>query len=236
MVDSLALITGANGGIGLEIVKKFNEKGVETIGVDLFTGSNIYGEYIAGDVSDLECVKLIFSRVLELNPKRLILANVAGITLPDENSIKAWDKTIKSNLFTPFILIEEFIKVIKQLNISGSIVNITSLAAHVGFPSNPSYAASKGGLSAMTKSYANILGSLNVTVNAVVPGYIETSFNSKSIKDKKAYEKRKSRTILNKWGKPRHIADAVYFITSQEATYITGQDLVVDGGWLAKGL
>jgi gluconate 5-dehydrogenase len=119
---------------------------------------------------------------------------------------------------------------------SGSIVNITSLAAELGFPDNPAYVAFKGALKQLTKSAAYDLSKFNIRVNSVGPGYIKTNMTAKSWDDKKMKKERSDRTMLGRWGKSEDLIGTVIFLSSDASSYITGQDFYVDGGWTAKGL
>jgi NAD(P)-dependent dehydrogenase (short-subunit alcohol dehydrogenase family) len=164
------------------------------------------------------------------------LINCAGITLPNDLSIGAWEKTLAVNLTAPFIWMTRAAEYFELEKISGSIVSITSLSAELAFPGNPAYSASKGGLRQLTKSFAHRLGRLGICCNNVAPGYIETNFNSKSIHDEKRYTTRAQHSLLQRWGKPREIADMVRFLCSENSRFISGQDLFVDGGWSSQGL
>ena len=118
----------------------------------------------------------------------------------------------------------------------GSIINITSIGAELGFPNNPAYIAAKGALKQLTRSLALDLGSFGIRVNNIGPGYFRTDMTKGSWNDPQLEEDRIRRTILGRWGEPDDLAGAVIFLASEASRYITGQDLYVDGGWLAKGL
>ena len=118
----------------------------------------------------------------------------------------------------------------------GSIINITSLASMMGMPGNPGYVASKGGLGMLTKGLAIDLARDNIRVNNIIPGYILTDMTSKSYSDQKLKKLRDQRMIKNRWGQPKDLAGAVILLASDASDYITGTDIIVDGGWSAKGL
>jgi gluconate 5-dehydrogenase len=120
--------------------------------------------------------------------------------------------------------------------LSGSTFNITSIGAELGFPNNPAYVAAKGALKQLTKSMAFDLGSFGVRVNNLGPGYFRTDMANLSYNDPEKREARASRTLLGRWGEPEDLAGAVIFLASDASRYMTGQDLYIDGGWLAKGL
>ena len=118
----------------------------------------------------------------------------------------------------------------------GSIINITSIAAEVGFPDNPAYQAAKGALKHLTRSLAVDLGSSGVRVNNIGPGYFKTDMTKGSWSDPEKREERSNRTLLGRWGVPEDLAGVVVFLASEASSYVTGQNIYVDGGWLAKGL
>lgn len=165
------------------------------------------------------------------------LVNNAGITKSShftEYKKVDWDITIYVNLTSVFLLSQMIVK--NYASKSGSIVNITSLAAEQGFPNNPAYVASKGGLKMLTKQMAYDLAKFNYRVNAVGPGYIKTEMTKISYNDSKLNRNRLDRMLLDRWGESTDIANTVIFLLSEKSSYVTGQDFYVDGGWLAKGL
>jgi NAD(P)-dependent dehydrogenase (short-subunit alcohol dehydrogenase family) len=230
----LAVITGSAGDIGLAICSSLNKDGFLTLGIDLEASS--CDENLAGDVRELSVISAAVNVVNIMQPSFLVLVNNAGLTVPNDNSLEAWDETIGINLSAPYFWMSEFSKYFEENNVIGSIINITSLAAELAFPNNPAYMASKGGLKQLTKAFALKLGPIGVTCNNVGPGYIKTKFNSGSLSDPEAYLKRSERSMLNRWGQASEVADAVSFLASDKARFITGQDIYVDGGWLAQGL
>jgi NAD(P)-dependent dehydrogenase (short-subunit alcohol dehydrogenase family) len=173
----------------------------------------------------------------------LSLVNNAGITLPKRRingrewikySASDWHKTIQINLTAPFQLIE---LLSPQLITKGrSVVNITSLASHAGFPGNPAYIAAKSGLLGLTRAYAYDFGPYGVKVNSVSPGYIQTSMTQGSFRDREKRENIQHHTSLDRWGHPDDVANCVQFLISDASNYITGTDVRVDGGWLSHGL
>jgi NAD(P)-dependent dehydrogenase (short-subunit alcohol dehydrogenase family) len=118
----------------------------------------------------------------------------------------------------------------------GSIINITGLSAERGFAGNPSYQISKAGLKQLTKVLACDWGHKNIRINNVCPGYIKTSMTIKSYKNPKIKKIRDKRMILKRWGKPKDLVGPCIFLSSESSSYITGSDIFVDGGWLAKGM
>ena len=116
----------------------------------------------------------------------------------------------------------------------GSIINITSLNAELAFPDNPAYVAFKGGLKQLTKSLALDLGKYNIRVNNLGPGYIRTNMTKKGWANNR--KKIEEKTILGRWGEPKDLVGTIIFLLSNASSYITGQDIYVDGGYLVNGL
>ena len=119
---------------------------------------------------------------------------------------------------------------------SGSIINITSINAELGFPRNPSYVASKGGLKMLGKALAKDWGKYGIRVNNLGPGYIKTEMSSKTFSNKKLREQRAMHTMLGRWGEKDDLVGPCVFLASDASKYVTGQDLYVDGGWIANSI
>jgi gluconate 5-dehydrogenase len=205
----MVIVTGSTGGIGSVIAKAF---GGDVFGIDRHNC----------DLRDENSIRSVLKDVS--NVKTLI--NCAGV------SNGSWDETLDVNLTAPYVIST---LVAKKMPWGGSIINITSLNAHLGFPGNPGYVASKAGLLGLTRALA-VDFAPRIRVNAVCPGYIHTGMTEKSYWNPTEFQKRNDRTMLGRWGDPDDIVGAVKFLASYEARYITGQEIVVDGGWLAKGL
>ena len=114
----------------------------------------------------------------------------------------------------------------------GSIINITSINAELGFPRSPAYNASKGGLKMLGKAFAKDWSKYGIRVNNVGPGYFRTDMTSKRFKNKKYRSERENQTLLGRWGEPDDLIGPCIFLVSDASRYITGQDLYVDGGWI----
>jgi NAD(P)-dependent dehydrogenase (short-subunit alcohol dehydrogenase family) len=238
MKKKVAIVTGSEGEIGRSVCHKLVAGGFRVIGIDVqdCVDEKFYALYLQGSVIDPILATRCFEFLLDLSPGYLALINAAAITLPNDQTLEAWDATIATNLTAPFIWMSKAADFFEKQKIDGSIVSITSLTAEFAFPNNPAYAASKGGLRQLTKSFAHRLGELGITCNNVAPGYIETKFNSQSLRDQKRYLTRAQHSLLQRWGKPAEVADLVQFLCSENSRFITGQDVFVDGGWSAQGL
>jgi NAD(P)-dependent dehydrogenase (short-subunit alcohol dehydrogenase family) len=240
------LISGAGGSIGTEIVFKFLEAGAHCLCLDknlknlkkIKSKKNFFNKITFLEI-DFEKKNFIknFLKKMKKNIKIDILINNAGFSSSKnflKYSLADWKKTLEINLTSPFILSQ---LVSRKFMISGgSIINITSLAAEQGFPDNVAYVASKGGLKQLTKAMAIDLADKNIRVNSIGPGYVRTKMTEKSWLNKKKKKNRSDRIILNRWAKPKDIANVCLFLGSNLADYINGQEIYVDGGWLSKGL
>ena len=231
------LITGATGGIGGSLVKKF----LSLEGTVLATGTNIEKleklknefpqiDILKFDISNhSEIEKFIESVSSKLNGLNIIVNN-AGITM-DNLSLRMkneeWQKVIDINLSSTFYLCKYAIKKMLK-NKYGRVVNITSIVGHTGNLGQSNYAASKAGIIAMSKSLAIEYAKKNITVNCVSPGFIQSQMTDKIDENFKAILT--ARIPMNKLGTGDDVSNTVAFISSDEASYITGETIHVNGG------
>ena len=239
----VAMVTGAGQGNGLAIANTLKCAGALVLSIDKRFPKSVENQIelhhrLTSDLVNPNCLSEISNFLIQLNIKEVdILVNNAGITVPNElpsYCLQDWQKTIDLNLTLPFRLTQHVVSNCMGENLS--IINIASLASEFGFPDNPAYIASKGGLVALTKSLAFDLGEKKVRVNAVSPGYIKTAMTEKSWNDQELRQARTDRAVLGRWGEPSDIANAVLFLASDLSSFITGQNIFVDGGWSIKGL
>lgn len=232
-----AVVTGGSRGIGRAIACGLREAGARVL--SLARTAIADGEFAHGichrvcDVVDLTAFEMAVAEFLAGETLH-VLVNAAGITRPG-GSLADFDETIAVNLRAPY---RTSIAAASRMGnwADGSIINVTSLAAWRGFPNNPAYAAAKGGLSQITRALAYDLGAKGIRVNNLVPGYIMTDMTFGSWSDPTTQSERQRHTMLGRWGRPEDLVGAAVFLSSRASGYITGQDIIVDGGWLAKGL
>jgi len=224
-----AVVTGASRGLGRAIAEALlraeatvilvgsNERRLEET-TQSFVNEKLKAFSFRCDLADPLQINELVDYVTQQHRRIDVLVNNAGVTLPNEL------------LDYP----DESWRMVDQG--SGSIINITSISAERGFPNNPAYVAAKGALKQLTKSMSVDLGPFGIRVNNLGPGYFKTDMNQASWNDPKLREERSSHTLLGRWGDPGDLAGAIIFLASAASRYVTGQDLYVDGGWLAKGL
>lgn len=236
---SACIVTGAATGNGLAIARRLRERGNYVIGVDRSPiADGLVDCALGGDVLDESIAAAAFAEALAHGEGEIYLINNAGITQPGYPQPDAiWESTIEVNLTAPFRWSRYFAGLAMEGKIrKGGIVFIGSLATQLGFPKNPAYQASKAGALGLTRSFAYDLGSLGIRVNCVSPGYIHTAMTDRSFRDPELNLARRRHTLLDRWGQPDDVANAVAFLCDAASSYITGVNLPVDGGWMVCGL
>jgi 3-oxoacyl-[acyl-carrier protein] reductase len=239
--NQIAVVTGAGRGIGRAIALKFASEGADVVCVSRTAENSekVAGEVralgrkawaLAVDVSDTVAVSAAAEQILKDCGKVDILINNAGVTrdgLLMRMSDADWDAVLNTNLKGAFLFTKAFTRAfVKQR--SGRIINVASIIGLIGNAGQANYAASKAGLIGFTQSIAKELGSRNITVNALAPGFIETDMTAALSAELKAELLKK--IPLNSLGQPEDIANAALFLATPGARYITGQVLTVDGG------
>jgi gluconate 5-dehydrogenase len=232
------IITGSTGSIGSVLVKSFRDDGIKVIGVDREKDTPVDEFYFHCDFNERAAVEQTIKAIIQKHEKIDGLINCAGISLSsnDPYDIRLLEQSINVNLIAPFILSSKLINYNIGHKLPLSIVNITSLGSLMGFPGNPSYQVAKAGLAQLTKSMAVDFSKSQIRINNLVPGYVESKMTNQSFSDPLQFEERRSRTAIGRWGKPEDLVGAAKFLISEGSLYVTGADLVVDGGWTIKGI
>lgn len=243
--DLVVIVTGAARGNGKAIAEGFVHSGSKVYFVDVadeldMTVTNLNSDKAVAvycDLKDETALASMINRIDQENGGINVLVNNAGISLSGEDPYadSLWDETLQVNLKAAFLMSKMVCQIMSR-NEGGSVINITSLGASMGFPDNPSYQASKGALRQLTRAMARDWGKFNIRFNNVCPGYIRTQMTTKSYNEPSLRLKRSERMILQRWGEPDDLVGACIFLASQASSYITGTDIVVDGGWMANGL
>lgn len=233
MTNRTALVTGASRGIGLACARALAQAGAkvvlaarDTARLEAAAQEIPNASWVELDLANPDSIKTAFSKAGKID----ILVNNAAIT-KDGLALRMkkddWDAVIATNLTGAFFAIQHALQAMLKER-WGRIINISSIVAQSGNPGQANYVASKAGLIGLTKSLAQEVGSRNITVNAVTPGFIDTDMTAG------LPEERKSAMLaqipLRRFGKPEDVAAAVRFLASDEAAYITGHVLAVNGG------
>ena len=234
MSEEVVFISGASRGIGTAIAEHFANKGYKVIGTSrtnfTFNSNNKNLIPISLDITNRDSVNECTNFLKENNLTPSILINNAGITsdqlflrMKDED----WDNVLATNLTGTFNLTKALIKGMIK-NRHGRIINISSVSGLMGNAGQVNYSSAKAGISGFTKSLAKEVGSRGITVNSIAPGFIETDMTSYLNEDDK--QKLIQNIPLNRLGCVNDIAELAIFLASEDASYITGQTISVDGG------
>ncbi|VAW20044.1 3-oxoacyl-[acyl-carrier protein] reductase [hydrothermal vent metagenome] len=240
--EKVVLVTGSTQGIGKEIAVSFAKEGAVVVilgrNEDLarqnkeeLIDQGLKAEYFACDVTNQKNVQEIVNKVLDKYKTIDILINNAGITKDNlllRMSESDWDEVMNVNLKGLFNCTKVVTKVMLKAR-KGRIVNVSSVIGIIGNVGQANYAASKAGIIGFTKSISQEIASRSITVNAVAPGFIETSMTNQL--SEKAKEEIIKKIPLGKIGTAKNVADACLFLSSDEASYITGQTIIIDGGY-----
>lgn len=252
----VAVVTGGARGIGAATVKTFAEHGYAVASLDILADE---GEQVCAqvrkaggeaafhlcDVSNEEQVSQVIQQVINLYNRIDALLNNAGIVLVkpfDEISFQEYQRTFDVNVGGIFLLTKYVLPVMKRQH-HGAIVNMASVSGHVGQIDHVMYGATKGAIIAMTRALAWEVAPYNIRVNSISPGSVDTPMLRSDI----ALESERTNTpfadvkrireaeqAFNRWADPIEIAEPIYFLASEAASFITGTDLLVDCGWVAK--
>jgi len=247
LAGKIAVVTGANRGIGHAIALALAEAGADIVGTSrqMSDDESIAKEVralgqkffpFACDMKNRAESTALAKKVLTEVGQVDILANNAG-TIRRENiadySLADWDEVIEVNLTAPFILTQDFGKPMLERG-AGKVIFISSLLSYQGGIRVPAYTASKSGIAGLVKAFANEWAGKGVNVNAVAPGYIVTDNTEALRADPIRYEAITGRIPAGRWGEGSDIAGSVVFLASENAEYLHGSTITVDGGWMGR--
>jgi len=243
--DTTAVITGASSGIGRSIALRFAEEGATVVVADVRSepregGTPTHellsdGVFIETDVSDIEQLRSTVNETVETFGSLDVMVNNAGV-FPGSQPIETvsedeYDRLLAINLKGVYFGCTLAAEVMREQDDGGSIINLSSIAGVVAFDDSAAYCASKGGVTNLTRELAVELGDDGIRVNAINPGVIETAM---STEDAAVAGTLGDRIPLGRDGQPEEIAGAALFLASEDASYVTGHNLVVDGGYTAR--
>jgi len=237
-----AVVTGGSRGIGRAVVLRLAQQGADvcfSYRDNAAAAEEVVGEVtrmgrrglsVQADVTQPEAAEELIKAALEAFGKVDILVNNAGVTRDDlimRMSVDTWRLVLETNLFGAFYTLKAVTRPMLRAK-GGRIINMTSVSGQAGQEGQANYSSAKAGLIGLTKAAARELASRNITVNAVAPGFVLTELTQDL--PERLLELAKERTPLGRFGTPEDVAQAVAFLASDEAAYITGQVLAVDGG------
>lgn len=245
--DKIAIVTGAGSGIGRGIAKVFSQEGAKIVVADykpeggeeivkIIIDAGGQAVFSQTDVSKADQVQAMVKLATEKFGGVDILVNNAGVYLPHDAlgmSEEEWQKTLDIDLKGVWLgakfAIPEMLKKGK-----GKIINTASIAGFVGFQASAAYCAAKGGVINLTREMALDYAAKKINVNAIAPGVIKTAMTTDILKDEKMAKGMLAQTPIGRFGEPEDIAWAAVYLASDESDFMTGQIIVVDGGWTIK--
>ena len=245
----VAVVTGSERGIGRAIAIALAKEGCKIVVnnyVNTKDGNSVVNEikrfgsnaiFVVADVSKEKDVKNLIGKAVGKFGKLDILVNNAGVLVPGSVmalSEKEWDRQIDVNLKSVFLCTKFSVKQMLKQGKGGRIINVSSIAGLVGFQGSAAYCASKGGVTQLTREAALDYAKYGITVNAINPGVIITDMTKEMLKDKQKKKSWIENTPVGKLGNPEDIGNAAVFLALDESWFITGHNLVVDGGWTAR--
>lgn len=239
--NKVAIVTGAASGIGLAIANLFVAEGAKVVYSDLsdsglkLNPSSAF--FVKCDVADSKAVDALVKTAVEKFGHLDIMVNNAGIGSAGgilDAKDADWEKTLRVNLFGVFYGVRAAANAMKSAGIKGSIINLSSILGTVGLPGAIAYCAAKGGVVQLTHAAALDLAPLGVRINAIAPGFIATNMTKAVLADENFYKMIQANTPLGYVGEPNDIAAAALYLAADDAKYVTGTVIHVDGGWTAR--
>lgn len=242
LAGKVAAVTGAARGIGDAIAARLLEEGARVFSLDLNPPDEARPgvTYLTADVTDPNSVAAAFATIDRETGRIDILINNAGVqrvALAENMTPADWHLVVNTHLTAMYLCCAEAIRRMRAQGTGGAIVSIASTAAIVGIPGRGPYSAAKAGIESLTRVYATEGAAAGIRVNAVAPGSTRTKLIEQGLKDGSIRgEWQVERIPMGRLAEPHEIADPVVYLASDRASYITGQTLVVDGGWTVQGM
>jgi NAD(P)-dependent dehydrogenase (short-subunit alcohol dehydrogenase family) len=245
--DRIALVTGASKGLGKAMALALAESGAKialvsrdvdklNVVADEIRSNGGAAEVFRADVAKEEEVAALEAEVASRMGKVQILINNAGVNVRKnitDFTLDEWNYVIGTNLTAVFLMCRAFVPHMKGSGY-GRILNMTSIMSHISLPGRAAYSSSKAGLLGMTKALALELAPDGVTVNGISPGPFATEMNTALMQNPEVNQQFLSKIPVGKWGKVEDIGKLAVYLCAEEASFITGTDILIDGGWCAQ--
>jgi NAD(P)-dependent dehydrogenase (short-subunit alcohol dehydrogenase family) len=247
LIGRTALITGASKGLGKAMALALGVEGARVVLVsrdqaklesvaEEIRGTEGEAHVLTADVTREEDVLRLAGEVEKLAGKLQILINNAGVNIRrnvTEFSLEEWNTVLGTNLTSAFLMCRSLVPLMKGQGY-GRILNMTSIMSHVSLPGRAAYSASKAGLLGFTKALALELAPEGITVNGISPGPFATEMNLPLTQNPEINQQFVSKIALGRWGKVEEVGRLAAFLCSDDAAFITGTDILIDGGWIAQ--
>lgn len=240
----IAVVTGASSGLGRQAALCLTRAGAHVVGVArrrealdaLYDETGRRCAAVAADIADRDGFGALVDAVIDRFGAPDILVNAAGLNTrepADDVTEAGWDATLATNLTAPFFLAQRLVPAMKDKG-RGRIVNFASLQSYRAFPKGIAYGTSKGGVAQMTRAMAEAWSPHGITANAIAPGFFPTELTAAVFSDEARAQRNAAQTCIGRNGRPEDLDGPLLFLCSAASDYVTGQVLMLDGGFTAK--
>ena len=238
-MNKVVMVFGGSGGLGAVIADDLGANGWDVVVASRSRGELDAASHVEVDVTSESAVRAAIDGVRASRGRLDAVVNAAGITSSApalETTLTDWERVMATNLTGAFLISRETARVMVADGTAGAILHLASLCSHAGCELVCAYSASKAGLLGLSRSLASEWAQYGIRVNCVVPGVFLTPLNESRLLDTPRGNAARARTPLGRFGRPDELCGAVEYLISDRASFVTGTELVVDGGFLSSGL